>query len=657
MTQTDESGKGVIKVKLLRAGRVIRSYKVRSDVFTIGAAEGSSIRAAGDPNVQPKHATIYIDEGELTLVPESGALVYMNDEPVDFAVPSPTDVIRIGKLTLQVELVESMASVPPPARVSQMHAAKRASRAPVPAAAPKSAVAVTPVRTVSPTTDIPIEVEDIEKPQPVAAPEPKTTDDIVEVKDSSPGPSLEKPRIESFEALDPDFFFGDDDENFDDAFDLTQMLLSERRRATEGPTEPYAVALVVRVVNGSVAQSFGVTPDTPYNTFDNELSCFIQAGKNDKTGRDNKLFLKAGPTVVGDLTVGGEPRTIVERTEPMQLELKDGDSAVLTGLGGTYKIEVYRPPVAPLKTPFFTVSAGAMLVVAVLALALHGAVAYGLRYIDVSRIGDISEKEEEVFAEVKLEKLDEPTPVEEQAVEDLPKEDAAAIAERAPKVSQKTIKRRVKSSQPNTSSSVNSLLNVLSRGSGKPGESNKLKDMISNIDAVRSPSGGSSGFSIAGAIASLPGNGVNIARSGGGGIISTLNGDEVAGKGSKVGSVGPTKRSGKVRGKVTKMSSGAKIGGSLSQADVLRVINANIHAIQACYENALMSKPTLSGRIAMDWTVAANGTVKNVRVRSSTMGDPKVADCISGKIKRWKFPRPKGGEAQITFPFLFRSGS
>ena len=90
---------------------------------------------------------------------------------------------------------------------------------------------------------------------------------------------------------------------------------------------------------------------------------------------------------------------------------------------------------------------------------------------------------------------------------------------------------------------------------------------------------------------------------------------------------------------------------------VLRVVNSNLHAIQACYERALMTNPTMSGRIAFDWTVATNGRVKNVRVRSSTLENPKVANCIAKKIKRWKFPRPKGGEATITFPFLFRSGS
>ena len=89
----------------------------------------------------------------------------------------------------------------------------------------------------------------------------------------------------------------------------------------------------------------------------------------------------------------------------------------------------------------------------------------------------------------------------------------------------------------------------------------------------------------------------------------------------------------------------------------LRIAGVELSNYPYDYERALMQKPTLSGRIAFDWTVSKTGSVKGVRVRSSTLGSPQVATCISKLIKRWKFPRPKGGEALITFPFLFRVGS
>ena len=56
MSDSEQSGK-VIKLKLLRAGKVIRAYKIRSDTFTIGSAKGCTIRAAGDPSVALFHVT------------------------------------------------------------------------------------------------------------------------------------------------------------------------------------------------------------------------------------------------------------------------------------------------------------------------------------------------------------------------------------------------------------------------------------------------------------------------------------------------------------------------------------------------------------------------------------------------------------------------
>jgi len=79
--------------------------------------------------------------------------------------------------------------------------------------------------------------------------------------------------------------------------------------------------------------------------------------------------------------------------------------------------------------------------------------------------------------------------------------------------------------------------------------------------------------------------------------------------------------------------------------------------VQACYEKALLANPGLGGRIVFDWTVTSTGKVKGVRVRSSTLGSAKVASCIAGKIRRWKFPKPEGGDVTVTFPFLFRSVS
>jgi predicted component of type VI protein secretion system len=112
---------------------------------------------------------------------------------------------------------------------------------------------------------------------------------------------------------------------------------------------------------------------------------------------------------------------------------------------------------------------------------------------------------------------------------------------------------------------------------------------------------------------------------------------------------------GPVRGQVTKLNSSAKVTGSLSREDVSRVVNEHSNQLTACYEKVLMTDPGLAGKITLDWTVKMDGLVKDVRVASSTLSNPKVAVCVVEAVKGWKFPKPVGGEALISYPFLFRS--
>ena len=84
--------------------------------------------------------------------------------------------------------------------------------------------------------------------------------------------------------------------------------------------------------------------------------------------------------------------------------------------------------------------------------------------------------------------------------------------------------------------------------------------------------------------------------------------DEVA---DGVADLGDGTRSGEVRGKVTKMTSGLVVEGSLDKAEVSRVVNAHIHEIQACYERELLNNAEISGRIVFDWTITETVSIRN----------------------------------------------
>ena len=57
----------------------------------------------------------------------------------------------------------------------------------------------------------------------------------------------------------------------------------------------------------------------------------------------------------------------------------------------------------------------------------------------------------------------------------------------------------------------------------------------------------------------------------------------------------------------------------------------------------------------MEWTITPSGSVANARVSSTTLKQASVPQCVLMALKRWAFPKAKGGNVVITYPFVFQS--
>ena len=60
----------------------------------------------------------------------------------------------------------------------------------------------------------------------------------------------------------------------------------------------------------------------------------------------------------------------------------------------------------------------------------------------------------------------------------------------------------------------------------------------------------------------------------------------------------------------------------------------------ACYETALRTRPNLSGRIELNWTIDAHGGPQDFKVgsgTSSSMIASSVPDCLEAIVARWRF--------------------
>lgn len=96
-----------------------------------------------------------------------------------------------------------------------------------------------------------------------------------------------------------------------------------------------------------------------------------------------------------------------------------------------------------------------------------------------------------------------------------------------------------------------------------------------------------------------------------------------------------------------------EIKGQVSREKIARVLDSQHSEILACYESALRTEPDLEGTLILEWVIQPQGRVGRIRQKSSTLPNPALGRCIMRKLKGWRFPAPRGGDAVVTAPFLF----
>jgi len=101
----------------------------------------------------------------------------------------------------------------------------------------------------------------------------------------------------------------------------------------------------------------------------------------------------------------------------------------------------------------------------------------------------------------------------------------------------------------------------------------------------------------------------------------------------------------------------ANVRGSLDKEIIRRIIRRHINEVKYCYETELTKKADLSGRVSVQFTIAATGQVIASVLQSSTMGNLRVENCVVQAVRRWEFPKPMGGGIVIvSYPFNFTAG-
>jgi hypothetical protein len=94
------------------------------------------------------------------------------------------------------------------------------------------------------------------------------------------------------------------------------------------------------------------------------------------------------------------------------------------------------------------------------------------------------------------------------------------------------------------------------------------------------------------------------------------------------------------------------IEGTMSSYDVRDAMERRNDEFAACHEPRASVVPVLSGSIEFGIQVFPDGRVGRVIVRASDLGDRVLERCFVEVITSKPFPRPNGGEANVTYTML-----
>ncbi len=113
---------------------------------------------------------------------------------------------------------------------------------------------------------------------------------------------------------------------------------------------------------------------------------------------------------------------------------------------------------------------------------------------------------------------------------------------------------------------------------------------------------------------------------------------------------------GKGKGETRVVPGKTTVTGSCERTSISKVISRHANEIRYCYETELSKDPNLSGKVQVSFTIEATGGVGDASIGQTTLNNANAEGCILTRVRRWKFPEPKGGGVcVINYPWVFKA--
>lgn len=97
----------------------------------------------------------------------------------------------------------------------------------------------------------------------------------------------------------------------------------------------------------------------------------------------------------------------------------------------------------------------------------------------------------------------------------------------------------------------------------------------------------------------------------------------------------------------------AAVAGTISGADVRRVIRGQGADIRDCYQASLAKLPADSrGKVVVRFVIDKAGRVPAATIAADELGVPEVACCLAERVSLWAFSPPSSGDfVVVEYPF------
>ena len=98
--------------------------------------------------------------------------------------------------------------------------------------------------------------------------------------------------------------------------------------------------------------------------------------------------------------------------------------------------------------------------------------------------------------------------------------------------------------------------------------------------------------------------------------------------------------------------------GTLEKSDINSIIIADMNRFRACYQREFQKNSALEGEVVVQFSIDKDGSIKGAKIKSSTLNNSLVEQCILRNFMGLRFAPPAGGTATpiINYPFIFSAG-